>query len=56
MGDRVDDKGKAFDGTAGFAREANDEGFVHDDGEVAGKDGVFGNLHGFAAHDFPETR
>ena len=47
---------EAFDGAARFSWEAEDESFVDDGGEVAGEDGILGDLHRFHAHDFAEAR
>ena len=55
MGDGADDEAEAFDCAAGFAGEADNEGLLDDGGEVAGEDGVFGDLHRLDAHDFAEA-
>ena len=49
------DEVEAFDGAARLAGEADDEGFFDDGGQIAAEDGIFGNLHGFDAHDFAEA-
>lgn len=55
MGNGSDDEAETFDGAAGFAGEADDEGLFDDGGEVAGEDGILRDLHRFDAHDFAET-
>src|SRR5689334_6009047 len=50
------DETEAFDRAAGFAGEANHQGFFHDRGEVAREDCVLRDFHRFSAHDFAETR
>ena len=55
VGDCSNDEIKTFDCAARFAGEADDEGFVHHNCEIAGEDRVFRDLHGFAAHHFAEA-
>ena len=56
MGNGPDDEGEAFHRAAWFSGQANHQRLVHDHREVAREDGVFGDLHGFGAHDFAEAR
>ena len=55
MGNRADDKTQTLDRTTRFAGQADDERLIHDCGQIAGKDGVFRDLHGFGAHHFAKS-
>ena len=56
MGDGSDDEAEALDCAAGFSGETDDEGLFDHGSEVAGEDGVLGDLHRFDAHDFAKAR
>ena len=55
MGDGTDDEAEAFDCAAGFAGETENERLLDDGGEIAGENGVLGDLHRLDAHDFAEA-
>src|ERR1700722_8626017 len=56
MRDGFGNESQAFDRTAGFAGQAENEGFFDDHGQVARKNGVLRDFHGLHSHDFTETR
>jgi hypothetical protein len=55
MGDGVDDEFETFDGAFRVAREADNERFADDRGQIARQYGVRETLEAFQAHDFAEA-
>src|SRR5690349_7998999 len=52
----TDDEAQALNRAAWFSWKADDKRFFNNHRQVSREDCVFGDLHGFDAHDFAEAR